>query len=214
MHFDLKKALQALNFTCDYEKYLALQGAPVSVTDANAAIRDSGPSAPASLTPLQSFPEASNHGAVSANSSSTPGSTTVLHPDVVDSPATATPSPDPPLQVRPAHLDKMITLTIGQGVRLTFPMGEINNGICPTLSLNRPHSAVASMWHDACEERKCTSDLIICGIPIPGKYWRTLFTGAAKELRWWDRLKNCWGRYQVSLPYAKGAIAERGRGLP
>jgi len=85
---------------------------------------------------------------------------------------------------------------LGSGVRLEY----YESDFCEPPSLNGLVSTPARFleaWDQNSSTGNCTSPLIIRGVPVPVKYWRTYYGNFRKKK--WGLMKQSWLSYKVRL---------------
>ena len=89
------------------------------------------------------------------------------------------------------------SITFANGITLEFADTDVPAP--PAVSFADNLALLNQMWDDAAPHWQGCSELVICGVPVPVKYWKDIYSRSKSNPGQWKGVKSNWSLWKVQL---------------
>jgi hypothetical protein len=95
-------------------------------------------------------------------------------------------------------------LILGNGQKIQYNLQDIPEP--PAVQINGDVAKLVGMWDDLWDAWDGSSPLILKGVPIPLKHWKSVYCNLGQGCKTWTSIKQLWHSWNVCISYASNCI--------
>jgi hypothetical protein len=95
-------------------------------------------------------------------------------------------------------------LILGSGQEIQYNLHDIPEP--PAVKINGDVAKLVGMWDDLWNEWDVSSPLILKGVPIPLKHWKSVYSNLGQGSKTWTGIKQLWHSWNVRVSYSSNCM--------